>query len=193
MDVVHIKIMRNKQAVHDLQFNVSQLLKETTGANRHHKVDSKALNKLDKDNVLVAPLVGDVRFLRVRADILVTGQLESTIEKSCGRCLVTFQAPILIDIEEQFYPTVDITTGTKLPLPDDADDGNSIDGQHILDLLDIVRQGLLLEGYGILYCKPECAGLCPQCGQDRNVGPCDCEDNVIDLRWAGLQALKIED
>ncbi len=185
--------MRNKQVVHDLQFNVSQLLKETTGANRYYNIDSKVLNKLDKDNSLVSPLIGDVRFLRAGSDILVTGYLESTVEKSCGRCLTTFQAPIAIEIEEQFYPTVDIATGTKLPLPEDADDGNSIDGQHTLDLLEVVRQGLLLESHGILYCNPECKGLCPQCGQDHNIASCGCEDNAIDLRWAALQAFKIED
>ena len=36
-------------------------------------------------------------------------------------------------------------------------------------------------------CKAECAGLCPTCGADRNVEPCQCAP-AADARWAGLEA-----
>jgi uncharacterized protein len=36
-------------------------------------------------------------------------------------------------------------------------------------------------------CKPDCAGLCPTCGADRNAEPCQCRPPA-DERWAGLDA-----
>lgn len=39
-------------------------------------------------------------------------------------------------------------------------------------------------------CRPDCKGLCPHCGADRNAGNCDCEDDWEDPRWAALKALK---
>ena len=36
-------------------------------------------------------------------------------------------------------------------------------------------------------CKAECAGLCPTCGADRNVEPCQCPP-ATDARFAGLEA-----
>jgi uncharacterized protein len=36
-------------------------------------------------------------------------------------------------------------------------------------------------------CRPDCAGLCPQCGQNWNEGPCDCEQDEIDPRFAALR------
>lgn len=188
-----VKIMGEKQSkrpVHDLQFNVAQLLKEVTGAGRKYDIDSQALKQLDEDVALVSPLVGLVKLLRTGPEILVTGLLEGTIEKSCGRCLTTFTSPITLELEEQFYPTVDVYSGAVLPVSPDADEANSINEQHILDLLEVVRQGLLLESEGIRYCRPDCKGLCPKCGKDRNLEPCTCEDEVFDLRWAGLKALQ---
>lgn len=184
---------RNKSVVHELQFNVAQLLKEATGATRHYDINTKSINKFDDDVVLVSPIVGRVKFLRTGSDILVTGTLKATIQKSCGRCLTTFTTSISVDLEEQFYPSVDLATGTFIPLSPEVDEANYINAQHILDLLEVTRQSFLLESDGILYCEPDCQGLCPQCGQDRNAGSCTCEDVEIDVRWAGLRALQIED
>jgi len=188
--------MREKQPkrpAHDLQFNVAQLLKEVTGAGRKYDINSQAVKQLDEDTTLVSPLVGQVKLLRTGPDILVTGQLEGTIEKSCGRCLNTFTDSVTLELEEQFYPTIDVYSGAVLPISPDADEANSISEQHILDLLEVVRQELLLESEGIRYCRPDCKGLCPQCGQDLNVETCSCEKEVFDLRWAGLKALQESD
>jgi uncharacterized protein len=179
--------------IHELQFNVAQLLKEPTGATRSYDINTKTITQLDEDVTLVSPLIGHVKFLRTGKDILVTGSLETTIQKSCGRCLATFTAPISLELEEEFYPTVDVVTGNFLPVDPDADEANQITSQHILDLSEVVRQDCLLAGDAILYCRPDCKGLCPHCGQDRNLEPCDCEDEPTDSRWAGLLALQLEE
>jgi uncharacterized protein len=184
---------RNKPAVPELQFNVSQLLKETTGATRHYGIRAQLLDELDDEVKVVSPVEGQVRFLRTGTDILVTGSLTVTVQKACDRCLRTFTRPITIELEEQFYPTIDVTTGAVLPTPSDADDANQITAQHILDLLEVVRQGLQLESGGLRYCRPDCQGLCPHCGQDRNRFACNCEAQEIDQRWADLRAMQIED
>jgi uncharacterized protein len=40
-------------------------------------------------------------------------------------------------------------------------------------------------------CRPDCAGLCPQCGADRNTAPCDCRTERVDPRWAALEKLEL--
>lgn len=181
---------RSRPAAHEFQFNVAQLLKEVTGATREYQINNSVIGELDKDITLIAPLVGQVKFLYTGSDILVIGSLAGTIRKSCGRCLTMFTAPVSIELEEQFYPTIDVKTGAALPSPADVDEANEIDAQHILDLLEVVRQGILLESDSIRYCRVDCQGLCPQCGQDRNTDPCTCEETTIDLRWTGLEALR---
>ena len=39
-------------------------------------------------------------------------------------------------------------------------------------------------------CREDCKGLCPECGQDRNVGVCGCVAEIADPRWEALKALK---
>lgn len=186
--------MTKRSTRHELQFNVAQLLKEATGATRTHYISSKLLKKLDDDVTLLSPISGEVRFLRTGSDILVTGTLETTLQKDCGRCLTQFSTPVSFELEEQFYPTIDITTGVALPPPPEGEDeANQIDEQHTLDLLEVIRQDLLLESDGILYCSPDCKGLCPQCGENLNINSCTCEEEEIDSRWAGLLALQLEE
>jgi len=38
-------------------------------------------------------------------------------------------------------------------------------------------------------CQPDCKGLCIHCGADLNENPCDCKDDDIDPRLAGLADL----
>ncbi|MFN8460029.1 MAG: DUF177 domain-containing protein [Anaerolineae bacterium] len=128
--------------------------------------------------------------MRTGLNILVTGQLTTTVEKLCGRCLNDFTTPVSIELEEEFFPTLDIVTGLAISPPPDVESANLIDEQHILNLSEVVRQELLLADEEVRYCRPDCKGLCPICGQDRNLNPCNCQDEAIDPRWAALQNLQ---
>jgi uncharacterized protein len=60
------------------------------------------------------------------------------------------------------------------------------------DLLDTDRWGqdtLVLAMPHKVLCREDCAGLCPQCGQDLNVGTCTCAVREPDERWAKLKDL----
>ena len=181
----------NTLATYELQFNVAQLLKENMGVSREYDIHAEVGMLLDEDVKTASPLVGQIRLLRTGPNILVTGLLECIIRKSCGRCLTIFTASVSIELEEEFYPTIDINTGAAAPEPVDADEANRINEQNIIDLSEVVRQELVVAADGILYCKADCKGLCPHCGQDRNFVVCDCADQHIDSRWAGLQTLQI--
>jgi len=41
-------------------------------------------------------------------------------------------------------------------------------------------------------CRPDCAGLCPNCGANLNEGPCACQA-PDEERWRALAALKTKD
>lgn len=174
---------------YNLQFNVAQLLKEGTGGFRLHKVHAETLGSLSNEATIISPITGEVKLLCVGQNILATGLLTATVEKPCGRCVEPFATSITIDLEEEFYPSVDMATGLSVLASPDADRTNLIDEQHILDLQEVVRQEFLLAAEVRRYCQPDCLGLCPRCGQNRNIEPCDCSTEVIDSRWAGLLEL----
>lgn len=172
-----------------MQFNVSQLLKEHSGASRRYDI----LSEFDPHDEGIKPLgllVGAAQFIRTGEGIFVTGRLQIELEVVCVRCLEPFPLTVEIEIEETFYPTVDVNTGVRLSLEEVEDEAVLINEHHILDLTEVVRQQILLALPMNPLCKPECLGLCPYCGQNINEGPCACRDEMIDPRWAALAKLK---
>ncbi|MDP9463474.1 MAG: DUF177 domain-containing protein, partial [Actinomycetota bacterium] len=68
-------------------------------------------------------------------------------------------------------------------------DAFAIVGDQI-DLVAMVRENILLDAPVAPLCRPDCAGLCPTCGIDRNTATCDCVSVVADPRWDALSQLK---
>ena len=53
-----------------------------------------------------------------------------------------------------------------------------------------IREAVFLHEPQRVLCRPDCKGLCPNCGIDRNEGDCDCTAEEIDPRWAALRELR---
>jgi uncharacterized protein len=62
------------------------------------------------------------------------------------------------------------------------------DEQH-LDLSEAVRQYEESARPMRPLCRPDCAGLCPNCGSDWNEGPCACAANDSEPAWSALNEL----
>lgn len=172
-----------------MRFNVAQLLKEPVGSTRHYRL-AEDIQDLGEEVKLTRPIEGAVRLIHTVEGVLVSGQLHTEVELTCSRCLESFSAAIDFMLEEEFRPTIDIGTGAQLPLVDGQDEATLIDGHHVIDLLEVTRQDILLALPSRSLCKPNCAGLCPQCGQNLNEGSCTCEQPLDDPRWEALRALR---
>ena len=59
----------------------------------------------------------------------------------------------------------------------------------VATLAELAREYLLLDAPTTPLCKPDCAGLCPICGTNRNEETCDCKTDAIDPRMAKLKDL----
>jgi uncharacterized protein len=173
-----------------MRFNVAQLLKEPVGSTRkYHLVED--IQDLDEEVKLTHPIEGAIRLIHsTGGGVLVSGQFHTEVELTCSRCLESFSSAIDFTLEEEFRPTIDISTGAKLPSLDGEDEATLIDDQHIIDLLEVLRQDILLALPLHSLCKPDCTGLCSQCGQNLNEGPCTCEQPLGDPRWEALRALR---
>ena len=62
--------------------------------------------------------------------------------------------------------------------------------EEVLDTRPILLEQLQLNIPMKPLCRPDCQGLCPQCGADLNLGACGCGERQVDPRWAALAALK---
>jgi uncharacterized protein len=168
-----------------MEINVSQQLKAPIGNVREYEIDDisdvmgKGLNNEIK---------GRVKLTRTNRGILVQGSLKTGVPLECSRCLKSFENPLTINIEEEYFPIIDVNSGTALEIPDDPG-SFMIDEHHILDLREAIRQNSLLAIPMKPLCREDCAGLCSQCGKNLNESTCDCNNEVIDPRWAKLAQL----
>jgi len=171
-----------------MEINVSQQLKEPIGSVREYHIDAdlKILDDEERSHVQ-----GEVKFTRTNRGILVQGKLETRIYCDCSRCLKRYSCPLHIDLEEEYFPVIDVSTGTPLDIPDEPG-SFTIDEHHILDLRESIRQNALLAIPMKPLCREDCRGLCPQCGTNRNENECNCNRETIDPRWAKLKSLNMK-
>jgi len=165
-------------------FDVGPFLRQPAGATRAYRLNE---HQDVSEELPAAGVTGTVSFLRTRRGILVSACLSAVSSDVCSRCLEPLQSVCDIDFREEFAPTVDIDSGARLPLPDDA---FAIDEQQVLDLNEVIRQYRLASRSMQPLCRPDCRGLCPDCGANLNAGPCSCPMKSADPRWQVLTELR---
>ena len=167
-----------------MQTNVAQLLKSPIGSIRTIKADTSLSYD---DNQF--PVKGEITLTRTHRSILAQGTLTAEIKMICSRCLNPFNSKIRLNVQEEYFPTIDIVTGEKMSSPEE-EGGFTIDEHHVLDLTEAIRQYIVMALPMKPLCKDDCAGLCATCGKDLNEGECGCREKGIDPRWAVLLKLK---
>jgi uncharacterized protein len=129
-----------------------------------------------------APLDVDLRLESVTEGVLLSGTATGPLTGDCGRCLEPVSDELVVDFRELFaYP--DSTTDTTT----EQDEVHRLDGDY-LDAEPVVRDAIVLGLPFTPLCRPECAGLCPTCGQRLDELPDDHAHDVLDPRWAALAA-----
>ena len=131
-----------------MQINVSQQLKASIGSIQSYEVNEVIDIAGDGSGSLVQ---GEVKLTRTDRGILVKGELRTEVEVTCSRCLSPFSCPLTLNIEEEYFPTTDVVSGTSLPTPEEPS-CFTIDEHHVLDLAEAIRQYKLL----VIPMKPLC-------------------------------------
>jgi len=176
-----------------MRYNVAQLIKGPIGASRQYDLHED-IDHLDPALEPLGPLVGSVTLMRASQGVLVTGRLRTVLRAECRRCLEPFDTDVAFDIEEVFLPVVRIDDASVDDVPaEERDEAILISEDHTLDLSEVVRQELWLALPEEGLCRPDCAGLCPRCGGNRNLGECHCDSQPVDPRWAALQLFLSEE
>jgi uncharacterized protein len=126
------------------------------------------------------PVTVDAEIESVVEGLLVTGRVGASAVVRCVRCLRELDRDLEVEVRELF----------ALRSRDDEDEGYAVLPDDRLPLDTMARDALVLHFPAFPLCRPDCAGLCPQCGADRNADGCGhgrLDD--IDPRWAGLAGL----
>jgi uncharacterized protein len=160
-----------------IRCDVSSLFKARLGTSQTLDVNTGPKNLGDLE---VGYLRGTLRAIRVQDGLLVQGTVESQLMLECVRCLESFDLPVTLELEETFRIS---GAGSKLNSTYKVSD----DGW--LDLAPLIREQAWIATPMKALCRPDCQGLCPQCGENRNFGLCSCGQQKVDPRLAMLKDL----
>ena len=125
-------------------------------------------------------LVYDVRLEAVTEGILATGSVGGSVRGECGRCLTSFTDVFDVSFVELFAFADSATEATT-----DPDEVSRIKGAHI-DLEPVVRDAVVVSLPLTPLCRPDCPGLCPECGERLEDLPAGHSHARLDPRWAAL-------
>lgn len=109
--------------------------------------------------------------------IVVDGVVSVPWRGTCRRCLADTGGVSQSDVHELYQRVLT-----------DPDAFEIVGDQ--LDLRPIARELVLLDAPSTPLCGPDCKGLCPECGVNRNDTQCSCDTSVADPRWAALDLLR---
>jgi uncharacterized protein len=107
----------------------------------------------------------------------------------CSRCVQSFVQPVQGEVDLLVMVGGSAAAGGERQLHE-RDLGVFEVPDERLDTEPILVEQVLLNVPMSPVCRPDCQGLCPQCGADRNLGPCGCRDQPTDPRWAALAELR---
>jgi uncharacterized protein len=127
-----------------------------------------------------APLDLDLRLESATEGVLVTGTVSTTIAGECGRCLNPVARDFVVEVVELFAYPNSATAETT-----DEDEVDRIVGD-LIDVEPVVRDAVVLGLPVTPLCRPDCAGLCPTCGQRLDGLPAGHAHEQVDPRWAAL-------
>ena len=122
------------------------------------------------------------------ADIRLRAAYHGDFELLCARCVEPVPTPLAGDFDLIFRPqSADADPGERSITPDETEIGYYEESG--LSLEDVVREQVLLSLPSRTLCKEDCKGLCPRCGQNLNLAPCNCTSSELKQNPSGWNAL----
>lgn len=129
------------------------------------------------DYSFAEPLAWEADITNTGSALLVEGSVTGFGTCPCSRCLE--------DVGHDFEGTVEgyFLIGDSAPDYDDGeeelgeDEFDVLPDDHMLDLAPLLDAALMIDAPDMPLCKPDCAGLCPQCGANLNEGECGCGED----------------
>ena len=150
---------------------VSKISEDGLSVSFREEADSLELSVIG--GRFVQPVDADLFVQKTGDVVFVTGRLSLALMYECVDCLREFLATFEVPVNAQYLPgSPSLIAGEHVMPVEEAENYYYRDDRMVLD--ELVREEVLLALPYKPLCKPDCRGLCAQCGQDLNAGACAC-------------------
>jgi len=159
------------------RINVGFIIHEEVGYNHDFPFEIDQI--IIGDDLELRNFEGVVNIGKTPQGLIVQGDFEAETTLGCVRCLNNFDKDLAWSFTELYAFDKRSETDSGLILPEDAQ----------IDVSTLLREYALLEIPISPICKPDCKGLCPQCGENLNEKDCGHRPEGFDSPFAKLKDL----
>ncbi|HEY2981508.1 MAG TPA: DUF177 domain-containing protein [Anaerolineales bacterium] len=160
-----------------LRINVGFLVNQEVGYSHEFPFEFKKIQV--SDDLSLRDFSGLATMGRTPQGLLVQGEFSGETTLQCVRCLTDYEHRLRWDLTELYAFKTKSVTDSGLIVPEDAQ----------IDLAPLMREYALLEVPINPLCRPDCKGLCPVCGENRNDVDCGHRPQQDDSPFAVLKNL----
>ena len=153
-----------------------------------HVYQPAELGAFDERVSVIGPTTVNGRVRVAGAEVFVNGRIETRAQVECDRCLQQVETPVQTDFELEYITGTEYASSQAAELTENDMSVAVFDGEAI-DVDEIVKEQILLAVPTRMLCRPDCKGICPDCGIDKNTARCACGTDEVDPRWAALKNL----
>ena len=159
------------------RINVGFIVHEEVGYS--HEIPFDLEKAVLGDDLELVNFEGLVKIDRTPQGLVVQGNFLGDTTLECVRCLKEFDYRLQWELTELYAFSKKTVSESGLILPESAQ----------LELAPILREYALLELPIKPLCKPDCLGLCMECGQDLNIKDCGHNQGDEDSPFSVLKKL----
>ena len=127
-------------------------------------------------------------------EVRIKGLVSVTMESECDRCLGRAEFPLDSGFDLFYRPSKLLDADEEVAIDEGEAEMGFYEGAG-MELEEILREQIMLLLPMQRVCSPDCKGICPVCGKNRNETPCDCpverapDVAPADDRWSALRKI----
>jgi uncharacterized protein len=123
---------------------------------------------------ILSDVIANLDILKSHEQLFLTGTVDFQAALNCADCGVEFDRFFSEPLEIEFQRATPTKAGPSVhELSDDELERAFYEGEEV-DLLPPIRDTVLLAVPIAPLCKPDCKGICPECGANLNEVECSC-------------------
>jgi uncharacterized protein len=154
-------------------------------------LDDQSSDALRRLYTFSGPFRISVHLERTKESVFISGEYTGEAAIECVRCLSKTTIPLRNTFRLTMLPHKhEESKESETELEADDVDLVFYDEERV-DLDKVIAEQVILSLDLYPRCRPDCKGLCQQCGKNLNESSCSCGDGGGDSRWAALKQLKL--
>lgn len=129
-----------------------------------------------------------LRLDKISSEVTVQGEIKTSIELQCSRCLRIYPQDIAQNVNLEYRPVEDTGSKDRHEINEDELD-ISFYKENEIDILEMLAEQIILSVPMKPLCAETCRGICSTCGADLNVNPCSCGNGEINPQFEVLKKI----